>query len=133
MRHESVLVMSIEEVKDHLLNWQADMIVSDRANVLDHLRHGAISEICPDLSKMDNEEMAELYGELNLGEKFAKEWYHNRKAVDQVLVEDGDKYIVVWDYDNLSPEDKDNFDKEDACPWRHGDQYLKREAVDIPF
>src|ERR1019366_3798261 len=99
MKNKQVLILTVEEAREALVQWYTDMIVSDRGNVVDHVREGRLGQIMPKLNEYSPSAVAEQFGELNLGEEMT---IHS--GVDQILVElDAEHYVVVWDILNLEP------------------------------
>jgi len=118
MRNIEVLVLSLDEVYNGILNWQADMIVNDRQNVLDHLRHGRLDRITWDVRRETPAQVVEHFAELNLGEAHVVNHYtRTGRKVNQVLVEmDIEHYVVVWDVGNVDP-DRKVFVTDDDIPF----------------
>lgn len=118
MRNIEVVVLSLDEVYEDLMHWQADMIVNDRQNVLDHIRDGRLDLITWNIRKETHAQVVEHFAELNLGEKYAV-LHHNRtgRKPSQVVVEmDTEHHTVVWDARNVEP-DREVYNTDDDIPF----------------
>lgn len=100
-RKQLVLVVSLAEAKQALIQWWADTIVNDHAAVVESLQsEQGIQSFVPNIHKLLAKDIAEIYGDLNLGGPLAKD-----QDVDQVVVELQDGYYVVaWDRRNVVDE-----------------------------
>ena len=106
MQTKKCLILTAEEARGILCNWYADMIVNDRANVLDHVRSGKMDQLIPNVAQMTDQEVANMVGELNA----AEEWGVNAH-VEKVLVDLGDNkncnFSEVWDVENIDPKERE--------------------------
>jgi hypothetical protein len=95
---KTVVILTLAEVKEVLVQWYADMVVKDRDNVVDHIREGRIAQLVPNLNEYTHLALIEQFAELNLGDDLLS-------GVDQVLVKlDGpNDYVVVRDVCDLEP------------------------------
>lgn len=103
MQVKSVLVLSVEEAREGLVQWYADTVINDRPNLVECIRDNTLNRFVPNLPAFSSEQIAELYGELNVGEKLAIE-----HKVSQVIVETqpGWDLRLVWDIENLDPKQR---------------------------
>lgn len=107
MQKKSVLVLSLAEAKEALFDFWADVVVNDRANIRELISKGTPinghgSPLVPDISNWSDTDIAKQFGDLELGNKLAKE-----NNVDQIVVECKDYVnVVVWDIENVPPDER---------------------------
>ena len=83
MNTNKVLILTLEEAKESLVQFWAD-VLADRANTVEQLREGKLS--IPDIADYNASQIADQYGELCLGEKLLEQ----DESLDLVLVQTGD-------------------------------------------
>lgn len=106
MNTKLIIVLFLQEAKDALINWYADMIINDRSNLIDHIKEGKIQDICPDFSNPSFSELIKQIRDLNLGEQFV-----TGPDIQQVVIQFAEyAYEIIWDRGNLSPEELKAFD-----------------------
>lgn len=101
MNLQSVIVLSIEEAREALVQFYADTIINDRPNLVEMIRENRLDRIVPNVPQLTSKQVADLCGELNLFQNLARS-----KQVPQVLVEVDCTYEIVFDIDNLEPENR---------------------------
>ena len=72
MFNKHVCVLSVDEAREGLVQFFAD-VLADRANMVDLLQAGELHESIPSLHELSPEKIADLYGELCVGDKFMDE------------------------------------------------------------
>jgi len=95
----TVIELSDEEAKERLVNFYTDVLVNDRENTRDLIRDGRLGSAVVDLTKADEDKVAELFGELDLGRVIAEE----QNASHVVIRTDDYKWEIVFDIDNVPP------------------------------
>lgn len=92
--------LSMDEVKAALID-HCVKLAADSANVKELLESGGFHNFIPEVAKMNSQAMMDMFGDLDMGEPFAKE-----HKVDIVAIRFGDGYKmdILWDIENLRPE-----------------------------
>lgn len=99
----SVVELSEDECRELVTDFYTKMILGDAGMVRDCILSGERFPLPNSgVNKLSIKELADYVGEFNLGEQFAKE--HGAKVV-VVRIEEC-RYEVVWDFDNLDPDDR---------------------------
>jgi len=113
MQTSVVVILSSEEARDLLCNFWASTAVNDYPALLDAIRKG--EEMHPKITSISDQRVAELIGELNLGEIVAVRASTDLQRVDKVMV----NYTVqvlgnpleinecVWNIENVPPNRRD--------------------------
>ena len=87
MKSQKVLIVTVDEAKEALVQFWAD-VLADRAHVVELLQEGKLD--IPRLAEMDAAEIASQYSDLCLGDKLLKD----DASADLVVVQVGE-----WSYE----------------------------------
>ena len=87
MKLQSVLIVTLDEAKEALIQFWAD-VLADRPNVVELLHEGKLD--IPNIAAMDAEKVANQYGDLCLGDKLLE----RDRNVDLVVIRVGE-----WTYE----------------------------------
>ncbi len=102
MKLQKVLILSLDEAKEALVQFWAD-VLADRASVVELLQQGKLD--IPDFAEMEAAEVANQYGDLCLGDKLLEQ----DESVDLVVVQVGD-----WTYECAADRTKVHLPATDA-------------------
>lgn len=69
MKFQKALILSVDEVREQLVQFFAD-VAADRAAVVDALREGIFDKLIPNLKALTDLEAVNLHGELCVGDAF---------------------------------------------------------------
>jgi hypothetical protein len=86
MEKQRFLVLSVAEAKEALAKFYADFLTNDPANTLEMIRESKLHDSVPDVMNMADDKVADLYGELCLGEALLIA----DETIDMVAVKIGD-------------------------------------------
>lgn len=111
---ESVLTITIAEAKELLAKFWTNVLTEDVQNTGEVVRsymNGndmAFRKIVRDVSEMSQKQIADLFGELNLGEELT---YDNnvKKVIIEINNNGYHQAEVVWDFENLDPKTREEY------------------------
>lgn len=63
------LILTIDEVREQLVQFYANVLVNDRANVVELLRVGQLHSFIPDIANLSIDQLLNLYAELCVGDE----------------------------------------------------------------
>ena len=102
MQVDKVVILSLEEAIEAFIQWNANMIVSDRQHLVEMMRSQKLPELCHDPKSLTPTKMADLFAELNIGEDIALVCPDGIPG--KVLVEvKPDTFELVWAFGNVEP------------------------------
>ncbi|MEY4432353.1 MAG: hypothetical protein RLZZ44_483 [Bacteroidota bacterium] len=97
MNIKVAITLTIQEARKELVDYYHKFILGDSKNLYELIENG---ELCiPNFKIISDDGIVEQFGELNLGEKIAKE-----NNASQVLIKTGEyNRSVVFDIENVEP------------------------------
>ena len=96
MKRYSVVEISLDEVKQAVLDWYTDVLMGNKENTSDMILSGLPSEIV-NFKSLTHSRLIELYQEFDLGRNLA-----NKHYATKVIVEDEDEVAhVLFDLINV--------------------------------
>ena len=106
---KNVIILTPAIARKTLAAWYAKVAADDPREVAQCILEGNLNEfIPPSIKNWKNSEVAETFGNLNLGEPFVCFDYEKTLVlVDQVLVQmDENNMAIVWELGNISPKER---------------------------
>ena len=108
MKIKKVIILSLAEAKEIMAGWYAEVVRRDpkefAQSILAGLEKAPIQHNFLFLNNWTTHQICLNFGELNLGEPFAMASLIRGEPVDQILIQDGEKYDIAWDIENVDPE-----------------------------
>jgi len=78
-------ILTLTQAKTELVEFWRDVLVNDPQNTLEVVRCGKLDSFIPNITKLNDEQVAEKYAELCLGEKYCADSAEN--PADLVLIQ----------------------------------------------